>query len=209
MPNLSAKKPAILMINGSLGGEHGNTAALEEYLLRSLFPHASCERLFLADIAARGDFGDWSLLPEKIAKSDGFVFTSGTYWDSWGSPLQQFLERSTDFEGSSLWLGKPAAVIVTMHSVGGKSVLSRLQGVLSTLGLQIPPMSGMVYSLANHWALRASQDQGFGGDLWRPEDLEVVAKNLLEALRTHQNFGPSSRWTSWPVDSGDPRRRWF
>ena len=43
--------------------------------------------------------------PEVLAEADGFVFATGTYWDSWGSPLQKFLEETTAFEGTSVWLG--------------------------------------------------------------------------------------------------------
>ena len=227
----------ILFINGSLGGAQGNTAALEECLLEVLAPHAECERLFLSDFWERGGHsipgsGDLDLLELRLKGADGFVFTTGTYWDSWGSPMQRFLETCTEFEGTDLWVGKPAAVLVTMHSVGGKEVLSRLQGVLCTLGLQLPPMSGMVDSLSNHWALKHAatleksnpgRGEETGADLWRPEDVKVIGHNLLRGLaqaglaRTRFTSDPeatgkspeSEEWAVWPVDTGDPKRRWF
>ena len=133
-----------------------------------------------------------------LERARGFIFATGTYWDSWGSPLQRFFEESTSLEGGAVWLGKPAATLVTMHSVGGKGVLSRLQGVLSTLGVLIPPMSGLAYSQANHLALQSGGD----ADFWRVEDLEVVAHNLLAALKLREG------WRSWPVES-DFQSRWF
>ena len=92
---------------------------------------------------------------QLLRQANGIVFVTGTYWDSWGSPLQKFLEDLTPWECSDVWLGKPAAVVVSMQEVGGKAVLSRLQGVLSSLGCIIPPCSGMVYSHVGQCALEA------------------------------------------------------
>ena len=107
----------------------------------------------------------WTVAEKKklyaqLEKSQGFVFVTGTYWDSWGSPLQKFLENVTDLEGSPAFLGKPAIVMVLNHSVGGKGVLSRLQGVLSTLGCLIPPMSGIVYSWVTEQLLKDGNKNG-------------------------------------------------
>ena len=164
---------------------------------------------------AEAPLGD-AALRDLIVGSDGLVFATGTYWDSWGSPLQRFLEQATALEAEGAFLGKPAAVLVTMHSVGGKGVLSRLQGVLSTLGCLIPPMSGLVYSLATQVATRMTERLAAGhgdadaaaaaahlDDFWHLDELEVVAHNLLEALAGGRDYH------SWRVDGGDPRRRWL
>jgi chromate reductase len=126
-----------------------------------------------------------------LHESAGFVFATGTYWDSWGSPMQRFLERATRFEGGPVWLGKPAAVVVTMHSADGKGVLSRLQGVLCTLGCQIPPMSGMVYSLATHLAIRRADAEPSVpyADFWQIDDFDTLCHNLLRARR------PARAWS--------------
>lgn len=187
----------ITVINGSLGGESGNTWAVVGHLLRHLSPKAEVTSIHLSHGV------EMTTLEDRLAEANGFVFATGTYWDSWGSPLQQFLENITRHEGTSLWLGKPAAVIVTMHSVGGKGVLSRLQGVLSTLGLLIPPMSGIVYSLSNHLALQTISER-FDSDLWQLEDLSVVAQNLMIAAESRR-----SDWKAWPVDRQDPKRTWI
>ena len=193
-------RPTITVINGSLGGKNGNTGALLECLARELASHATLRELILSELPP----------PESVAQllrtSQAFVFATGTYWDSWGSPLQIFLESMTETEGDeTIWLGKPAAVIVSMNSVGGKGVLSRLQGVLGTLGCLIPPMSGLVYSLAGHLALQGEQKspRSQSGDFWRPEDLKVIAHNLLEAI------GSEKAWKAWPVDAQDFKGRWF
>jgi hypothetical protein len=116
--------------------------------------------------------------------------------------MQRFLEEATEFEVGDIWVGKPAAVLVTMHSVGGKGVLSRLQGVLSTMGMLIPPMSGMAYSLATHLAMQI-KDNSFHADFWQIQDLAIIAHNLTEALSGGRS------WKAWPVDTQDPYRRWF
>lgn len=187
----------IAVINGSLGGKSGNTGRILALLLEMLISGSELREIHLSP-----GFPNPRGLEETLAWAQGFVFASGTYWDSWGSPLQRFFEETTDFEAGEHWLGKPACTLVTMHSVGGKEVLSRLQGVLSTLGCQIPPMSGMIYSLANHLALRG-QPSEFHADLWQLGDLGVLAHNLVTALEKRTD------WKAWPVDTSDPKRRWF
>ena len=210
------KAKKVVIINGSPSGKDGNTSRVLDRLEHSLKTAVEVERIDLVEHLTRQSpgFDEMALIVESLRSADGFVFSTGTYWDSWGSPLQLFFEKATSFESSDLWIGKPAAVLVTMHSVGGKEVLSRLQGVLSTLGLMIPPMSGMVYSLANHLALSGLNQPGnhqglssFARDLWCIEDLDVIAANLVAYLK--QRTESPIQWTSWPVDSGDAERIWF
>ena len=187
----------ILILNGSLGGASGNTSVLikaaSEFIQKN---NIECEVIHLET--------NKDNLKDKLAKADAFLFTSGTYWDSWGSPMQKFLEDSTQYEASDIFLFKPAAVMITMHSVGGKGVLSRLQGVLNTLGLAIPPMSGLVYSLSAHLAMNAeNEDNNFNDDFWSLEDIEVVIHNLITASKHKHDF------KAWPVDHKDPKRRWL
>jgi chromate reductase len=115
--------------------------------------------------------------------------------------MQKLLEDMTPLEATSALLGKPAAVFVLMHSVGGKSVLSRLQGVLSTMGLTIPPMSGMVYSLVTELALKGNTSHA--KDFWQIEDAELILENLLRGCEVQVP------WEAWPVDRKDARRRWL
>ena len=140
-----------LLINGSSRGSDGNSAAMLQHWQRSCRDF-EFQTMHLVEIE------DVSQTFERLRWADAFVFATGTYWDSWGWPLQRFLESATETEGTSLWLGKPAAVLVTMHSVGGKSVLSRLQGVLSSLGAVIPPMTGIVISAVGQAALQLDDD---------------------------------------------------
>lgn len=196
----------ILLINGSASGRQGNTAVVLEHIALHLRLQAEIDDLVLAEDC---DESSWEL---RIRASQAFVFATGTYWDSWGWPLQRFLEQMTHLEVSEAWLGKPAAVLVTMHSVGGKAVLSRLQGVLSTLGLLLPPLTGWVYSATSQAVLDQTsvsaaacspETAQFSPDLWCLEDLSVVAHNLLEALHG------TRQWQSWPVDRNHFRERWL
>jgi multimeric flavodoxin WrbA len=185
----------ILIINGSLGDTTGNTSVVIEVACKHIIQQGGTFTILnLEDNIAN--------LKTQLSQADGFLFASGTYWDSWGSPMQRFLETSTEFEASDIFLGKAASVLITMHSVGGKGVLSRLQGVLNTMGLLIPPMSGLVYSLANHTAF-LSQKNDFSDDFWSLEDIEIVIHNLLTAVSKKHAY------KSWPIDHKDPKRRWL
>jgi NAD(P)H-dependent FMN reductase len=199
----------ILILDGSLGGRTGNTAKAIDIFSRALMSQA--------DVPVEIDIVELrtSSMPskERISLADAFVFASGTYWDSWGSPMQKFFEEATPLEGDDCWLGKPAALITTMHSVGGKEVLNRLHGVINTLGLFVPPMCAFTYSYANHLALQSAEGLGndseaeFADDLWRLDDLKTVANNLHGALTLSKNS--QVQWSTWPVDSEDPNRLWL
>jgi NAD(P)H-dependent FMN reductase len=185
---------SLAIVLAGLGGAHGNGARLVELAA----PHLSSVQTELCVLASRPGFGAHE---GALRRASGFVFVTGTYWDGWSSHLQRFLEEATPTEATSLWLGKPAAVWVTAHSVGGKGVLSRLTGVLSSFGCTIPPMSGLVVTQANE--LARAEDPDAARDLWGPDDLEVATHNLLEAVRG------TRRYRAWEVDRGDPARRWL
>ena len=191
------RRPRLLLINASLAGDAGNTAVLLAEARARLAPHAEVEAVTLAGPAAP----DFAALRPQLESADGFIFGTGTHWDSWSSVLQKFLEDATPAEGTALWLGKPAAVIVSEHSTGGKGVLSRLQGVLVTLGCTLPPMSGLVISRA---ALIAAQhDPEASADFWCRADLAVVCHNLIESSTG------TCQWKTWPVEREGFSDRWL
>lgn len=188
--------PTLLILNASLGGETGNTAAL----LRRAQAMMVTQNAIVTTAILSDTCGYLNVRP-LLAGADALILGTGTHWDSWSHLLQKFLEDATEDEATDLWLGKPAGVVVTMHSVGGKGVLSRLQGVLNTLGCLIPPLSGMVYSFVNQAALTAG---GEGSeDVWAPEDIEVICHNVLAAL------SPQPRYRRWPVDRSHYAQRWI
>ncbi|MEN9840962.1 MAG: hypothetical protein RL376_762 [Verrucomicrobiota bacterium] len=194
-------RPRILILNASLAGPLGNSARLLSLLESHLTPHADLVR---AELAGPDAFAFERLEP-ALRNADAFVIATGTHWDSWSSPLQKFLEDATPAEATPLWLGKPVAVLVTEHSTGGKGVLSRLQGVLVTLGCTLPPLSGLVLSQAAQLA-RAGDERAaaLAADFWSPEDVRVAAHNLLLAARQ-----PRVAWKTWPVDRADFHRVWL
>lgn len=196
----TTRAPRVLLLDASLSGPGGNCSALLDLLAAHLGAGADLERVALAG----PDGKDFASLGEVLRHADGFVIATGTHWDSWSSPLQKFLEDATPAEASALWLGKPAAVLVTEHSTGGKALLSRLQGVLVTLGCALPPFSGLVISKAAQLARRHAPEAAATEDFWSTDDLEVVAHNLLAALRQGR-----TAWRAWPVDRENFRERWL
>ena len=193
-PPAVSEPVSLAIVLGGLGGAEGNGARLVELAA----PHLASVQTELCVLASRPGFVAHE---GALRRASGFVFVTGTYWDGWSSHLQRFLEEATPTEASALWLGKPAAIWVTAHSVGGKGVLSRLTGVLSSFGCAIPPMSGLVVTHANELARAA--DPEAARDLYGPADLEIAVHNLLEAVQgTHH-------YRAWDVDRGDPSRRWL
>src|SRR5262245_2941418 len=131
----------VAIVNGGLAGVAGNSAVLCDRAARCLErAGVEIERVVLAE--ARFD-------PAPIERAGALVIATGTYWSSWSSHLQRWLEDATPTEASSAWLGKPAAVIVSAHQVGASSVLARLQSVLIALGCGLPPMTGVVVTRAS------------------------------------------------------------
>lgn len=188
--------PNVLIVNGSLGGSVGNTAELLGLAEEFIGSRATVTHLELCREPGM------DRIMEAVAQTDGFIFGTGTYWDSWGSPLQRFLEMTAPTEGMPCWLGKPAGVIVTAHAVGCKSVLSRLLGVLNVYGMLIPPLGGLAYTWANEVALLNAPDH-LRRELWTAKDVETVCHNLLEAMRG------GTDWASWPTCEGRSADKWL
>lgn len=216
---MPARRPQLLLLNASLAGDAGNTAVLLARARRLLARHATVESLTLhtltasacTSVAVSQPSAFSSELLSALQRADGFLFGTGTHWDAWSSVLQKFLEDATPHEGTALWLGKPAAVVVSEHSTGGKGVLSRLQGVLVTLGCTLPPMSGLVLSRAALLAARHAPDPAATADFWCEADLRIVCHNLAEAARVSLPGATPAlpRWRTWPVDRRDFSARWL
>lgn len=191
---------SLLVLNGSPSAEKGNCQILAKKILAKI----KSKPVSIVHLANT----KWTQAGKKklfaeLKQADGFIFITGTYWDSWGSPLQIFLENVTELEGSETFLGKPAAVFVLNHSVGGKGVLSRLQAVLNTFGCLIPPMSGMVYSWTNEQLLKKKMPSNAEKDLWSLNDMDDILENLQKTLKLN------IKWKAWPVDKKDFRKVWL
>lgn len=193
----------VLIINGSPQGKSSNCAKLiKKHILPQLSKRVEVETIHLAELK---NYKTNKKLLSSVQKASAFIFVTGTYWDSWGSPLQRYLEDTTHLEGTKAYLGKPAAVVVLNHSVGGKAILSRLQGVLVTLGCLIPPLSGMVYGLNTDLALKKSNrtKSPHQDDFWSLDDLQMILENLVLSLKIEIN------WAQWPVDRKNFRKIWI
>lgn len=208
---MSKRVPRILILNAALAGGEGNTAVALEKLRRALARGGKVE-VRVVVLAGENDGAredaesgvkSFAEVKAGLAWAEGFAIGTGTHWDSWSSVLQRFLEEATESEGTKLWLGKPAACVVTEHSVGGKGVLSRLQGVLVTLGCMVPPMSGVVLSKSTQMAMERKGAKTGAEDFWCADDLKIVAHNLVEAVKG------ARRWKAWPVDREDFAKRWM
>lgn len=219
---MPARRPHLLLLNASLAGDAGNTAILLARARRLLARRATVESLTLApridhsvshlsSLNARLRVGVGPQLRAALTRADGFLLGTGTHWDSWSSVLQKFLEDATATEATKLWLGKPAAVVVSEHSTGGKGVLARLQGVLVTFGCSIPPLSGLVLSRAAVLAAKHAPDPTTTNDFWCETDLRIVCHNLAEAARTSLPGAKPElpRWRKWPVDREGFAARWL
>ena len=178
----------IAVLDGSLNGIGGNTYGVIQEAIKEL------GALVEVDYIALKDVSDPLSLHDRIKAAHGFIVGTGTYWQSWGSPLQRFLEAGTEWEGSNVFLGKPICTIVTMHSVGGVEVMSRLQSIFNLLGCYAPPHCAMVHSYVNQLAAQVDKEDM---EIWDLRFIPTVAHNFKVAL-----FG-SREFMSWDADQGD------
>ena len=151
----------------------------------------------------------WNIVKRAIKKADALIFATGTYWDSWGSPMQMLFEKMTVLEGSKYLVGKPAAAIVTMHSVGGKEVCSRIIGNLVSLGCMVSPFAGFAYSYADHVAHKTrTSGRRLLDDVWHIQDLQSLLNNLVKAanMETKPDY---EVWDFLNTTAFDPTTVWL
>ena len=189
---MASNQKKILIINGSIRGNQGNSGTLseiaEKFVTSNLAATASIIHLAEPKPSIKEVY-------DLLTRSDGFLIVTGTYWNNWGSPLQRFIEVATAFENSPAFFGKPLACAITIDSVGGMEVAARIQAVFAGLGCWHPPCATVVLSRVGQEAIMASQGQteDVNRDVWRVADLEIVLKNLVAATTL-----PKELWVSWP-----------
>lgn len=196
----------ILLINGALGGRVGNTAMLLKKIKRMILKNHDNVKVKI--IHLHPSFC-WNSVKRNIKRADALIFSTGTYWDSWGSSMQQLFEKMTVLEGSKYLVGKPAAAIVTMHSVGGKEVCSRILGNLVSLGCMIPPFAGFAYSYADHVAHKTrTSGRRLLDDVWHIQDLQSLLNNLVKAasVETKPEY---EVWDFLDTTAFDPTTVWL
>ncbi|MEK6878085.1 MAG: NAD(P)H-dependent oxidoreductase [Nanoarchaeota archaeon] len=187
-------KKNILIINAALNGSTGNTAQLLKIAERKL------RQSFEVDTVCLNNRITFDKCISKIKNASGFIIGTGVHWNGWSSLLQKFLESATPTEGKEMWLGKPCGFIVTMHSVGGIEVLSRLITTMNLMGCFTPPACGMSYSLAEHKSRKSKFNENI---FWDSSDINIVCHNLSEAIN-HSNS-----WKFWKVDRSHINDVWL
>ena len=183
----------ILIINASIRGEQGNSYAIslkaKEYIeakpdtLVKIYtlssPKATIKEVY-----------------HLLDSSDAFIVVSGAYWNNIGSTLQRFLEVCTPFENTSAFFGKPISTIVTMDSVGGIEVASKIIGVFAGFGCWSPPCSTIILSRIGEEAVNRSEGlkEDPNEDVWRLDDMDILIDNLLIASSVQKK-----QWKAWPT----------
>lgn len=196
----SSKK--VLVINGSIRGKAGNSWTLVQKAAGCL----EQQGVVVATLTLTDPMLDIKDVYELLKGCDGILVVTGVYWNSWGSPLQFFLEVCTAFENTPAFFGKPVACAVTMDSVGGTDVASGLHAALAGLGCWSPPCSTIVLSRVGQEAIEASAgaENNPNDDVWRMDDLEIVLKNLVAATAFNK-----AQWVAWPhVKLRSPEKAW-
>lgn len=185
----------VLILNAGLSGSDGNSHVVAQHCATYLAQQGVTSAVLVLRDHAPQD------VEQAIARAERLVFVTGTYWGGFSSFLQRLFEELTRAEGTSLWLGKPVAAMITAHQVGGQTVLFRLQGIASSLGCLIPPMSGVVITkVAEQLRARAPE---LCADVWGLADIATALQNLLAAP------SPTGQFDAWPVDHEHYADRWL
>jgi len=185
------KQTSILIINGSLRGNAGNSGSIAR---RAEAFINSQEGIGVSILTLSDPMPSVRQVREMLLQHTGFLIVSGVYWNNWSSLLQRFIEVVTPFENTEVFFGKPIACTVSMDSVGGIEIAARLHGVFSQFGCWSPPCSTLVVSRVGQGAVEATKDEDDdpNEDVWRLDDIEIILKNLIASANMNGN------WEKWP-----------
>ena len=78
------------IINGSLGGRTGNTNNLILKVKKLILSKDATSKVCIVHLSPTFD---WIKVRRAIKTSDALIFCTGTYWDSWGSPMNNCSKR--------------------------------------------------------------------------------------------------------------------
>ncbi len=130
-----------------------------------------------------------SRFQKALKGCDGFVIATPTYWFNVPGVLKNLIDHLTVLEEYGYWLeGKVAGFIVYSPHGGGTDVLENLALVFSNMGVVLPPYSMIHY--------------GQSDDQWSPEDIGLLAKNIILQIRAQKTLG-----MSWDFDKHDGSHR--
>jgi NAD(P)H-dependent FMN reductase len=181
----------LIIINGSIRGMAGNSGKIVSQGLSYL---NALENVTATVLTLTDEMPSIDETCSLLTQQDAFLVVTGNYWNSYGSPLQRFIEVMTAFEHTPCFFGKPVACAVSMDSVGGVDIAARIHAVFSGLGCWSPPCSTIILSRVGLEAIAATQNQADdpNEDVWRLDDLQIVLQNLVLASSI------KSDWSSWP-----------
>lgn len=194
----TSQKKLILILNGSLHGQSGNTARLIAPTMRFLKSEGfDVEVVHLVEVP---NFADYEQL---FIRAAGFVFMSGVYWAGVSSVMQRFIEFGTRWEGKSPFLGKSAVYVGSSQAVGGLETIFRMMGIAVMWGCQIPPMGFYMHLRTNQIVAASGVTDPWTRDLSQPPDLRVVIGNLAASVNRTGLYRP------WRLDDTDPNQLWL
>lgn len=185
------KRKQVLIINGSIRGDQGNSGAI----VRKAAGYLDEKNIAVSILTLADPMPSIKEVRQQLEGANALLLISGVYWHNYSSLLQRFIEVMTVYENSPVFFGKPVGCALSMDSVGGGEVAARLLSVFVNLGCWTPPCSTVILSRVGTEAITASQ--GTTGDpnedVWRMDDLNIVMDNLIASTDL-----PSSIWHSWP-----------
>ena len=132
------------------------------------------------DVVVLGDLaGSVADVAERVGRADAFVVVTGTYWGSWGSPLQRFFEVMTPYEASGVLLGEPCGAVVTMDAVSGAEVGARLLSTMNLLGCVVVPLGLVALSRVSRLIEGRADADAVWADIWRADDIDTLTDNVV------------------------------
>lgn len=185
-------KKNILIINASIRGDEGNSnsiaLAAKNYIEKQKIGTAEIYTLTSPKKTLKEVY-------QLLEKKDAFIVITGTYWNNISSVLQRFIEICTLFENTEAFLGKPISAIVSMDSVGGVDVASKIINSFSGLGCWSPPCSSIILSRLGEEAVKRTADweEDPNEDVWRLKDIEILIDNIDIACQFDRK-----KWKVWP-----------
>ncbi len=165
----------VVVLNGSIRGGAGDSGVVCARIAeRVVGTGGSVDVVVLGELA-----GSVTDVAARVGKASAFVIVTGTYWGSWGSPLQRFFEMMTPYEASGVFLGKACGAVVTMDSVSGAEVGARLLSTMNLLGCAVVPLGLVALSRVSRLIDgRADADEAWA-DIWRPDDIDTLVDNVM------------------------------
>lgn len=198
-------KPLILGIQGSPNKAGKVARMLRSVLIEARKRGAQVRLVNLADckiLPHSGKFDpavfiektkdDMPKLQKLVLGADGIVFATPTHWFNMSSLMKLFIDRLTSLEHYDFLMeGKVAGFIAYGPQGGAVNALMPLLFFANQMGMVVPPYAAIF-------------DEG-RNDTWVKKDLELLAKNIIQQIRTGKdqriNWGyPNAKYKTSPIE---------